>query len=94
MIIITINPKFPLGDLVVTTNAIKQLGTNDITTAVNRHARGDWGDACPEDRLENEYGLRDGFRLLSVYRSAKGIPFWIITEGDRSVTTVLLPEDY
>jgi hypothetical protein len=62
-------------------------------TALRRHACGDWGDLCPEDTLANEEALRDGDRLLSAYGQGE-LRFWIITEADRSVTTVLLPEDY
>jgi hypothetical protein len=47
-----------------------------------------------DDRKENELSLEKGFRLLSVYQSADGVKFWVITEADRSVTTVLMPEDY
>lgn len=61
---------------------------------MSRHVRGEWAELCPEDVKENELSLREGFRLLSVYRSSKGVRFYIITEADRSVTTVLLPEEY
>lgn len=54
---------------------------------------GDWGNLCEEDRLANERALREGERLLSAYETAGGVTFWIITERDRSATTVLLPED-
>ena len=64
-----------------------------LEQTLKRHARGDWGDLCPEDRKENELSLKEGFRLLSVYGTGER-RFWIITEADRSVTTVLLPEDY
>jgi hypothetical protein len=87
-------PKFPLGQLVATPNALSHLTQEDIATALSRHITGDWGQVCEEDREENELSLRQGFRLLSVYRGANGTKFWIITEADRSVTTVLLPEDY
>jgi hypothetical protein len=62
--------------------------------ALQRHVTGDWGELCPEDIEANEQALLNGARLLSAYRSAKGVKFWIITEWDRSVTTILLPEDY
>jgi len=86
--------KFPLGKLVATPNALSQLISQDIETALKRHATGDWGEVCEEDRKENELSLKEGFRLLSVYRGANNVKFWIITEADRSATTVLLPEDY
>ena len=86
--------KFSLGQMVATPNALSQLTHGDILTALGRHVKGDWGQVCDEDRQENELSLKQGFRLLSVYAGANGTKFWIITEADRSVTTVLLPEDY
>ena len=85
--------KFPLGEIVITTNANAQLDSRAIKEALLRHGAGDWGEVCEEDRKENELSLKEGFRLLSVYRSGE-TKFWIITEADRSVTTVLMPEDY
>jgi hypothetical protein len=86
--------KFPLGQTVITPNALEQVTKDEVLRALKRHAAGDWGDVCPEDAEENELSLREGFRLLSVYKSAAGVKFWIITEADRSATTVLMPEDY
>lgn len=60
---------------------------------LRRHASGDWGEVCEEDRRENELSLREGYRLLSVYGTGAS-RFWIITEADRSITTVLMPDDY
>lgn len=85
--------KFPLGQIVITANARNQLDAIDVEQGLARHARGDWGEICPEDREENERALKQGCRLVSVYRSGEEV-FWIITEHDRSVTTVLLPLDY
>ena len=65
-----------------------------IQTALKRHLRGDWGDLDKDDKTENELSLEKGFRLLSAYKGANGTKFWIITEADRSYTTVLLPSDY
>lgn len=86
-------PRFPLGDTVITANAHARLDPVDVAQALARHARGDWGNLCPEDVELNIEALDHGDRLLSAYQSA-GETFWIITEADRSVTTVLLPEDY
>ena len=86
--------KFPLGRLVATPNALEHIPNPDIMAALQRHLTGDWGDVDEHGREENELSLKEGFRLLSVYRSAAGVKFWIITEADRSRTTVLLPEDY
>ena len=63
-----------------------------VAESTIRHLRGDWGDLCPEDRAENEFSLKKGFRLLSAYNGNHKI--WIITESDRSVTTVLFPDEY
>jgi len=86
--------KFSFGRTVITRNALERLTNKDVQGALARHGVGDWGDVCPEDRLENELSLREGFRLLSVYCSKAGERFWVITEADRSATTVLMPEDY
>lgn len=85
---------FPLGHIVATPNALAKLTAQDISTAIQRHQAGDWGDLDEDDRQENAHSLEQGLRLLSAYRATGGIKFWIITEADRSVTTVLLPEDY
>jgi len=86
--------RFALGQTVITPNALEHLQPDEVLRALKRHAAGDWGDVCPEDREENELSLRGGFRLFSVYRSVAGDKFWVITEADRSATTVLMPEDY
>ena len=87
-------PKFSLGRIVMTESATQTLPHNDIATALLRHARGDWGDVCAEDKNANESALLEASRLHSVYHDSNGVTFWIITEADRSVTTVLLPDDY
>lgn len=88
--------KFTLGQLVATTNALESLNGEDIQIALGRHISGDWGDIDhPEDWEANCFALEHGEgRLFSVYHDRKGVKFWIITEADRSATTVLLPEDY
>jgi hypothetical protein len=70
------------------------LDQDSVQEALRRHATGDWGDLSPEDRQENDLSAREGFRILSAYTDTQGTKFWIITEADRSATTVLLPEDY
>ena len=84
--------RFPLGETVITSNAKSRLTTFDAIESLKRHHRGDWGDVA--DPKENERSLAEGGRLLSVYYTGDGLKFWIITEADRSVTTILLPEDY
>lgn len=85
--------RFPLGEMVITANASLRLTTEEVLTGLQRHVNGDWGDLCPEDAMVNDEALQHGGRLFSVYGSGQH-RFWIITESDRSVTTVLLPEDY
>jgi len=86
--------KFRVGRIVSTSNALNHLTYDDILAGLLRHITGDWGDLDKDDRKENDLSLEKGFRLLSVYHAANGVKFWIITEADRSATTVLLPEDY
>jgi len=87
-------PKFPLGDIVATPNALNKIPNDEILLALSRHISGDWGKLDPEDSAANERALRSGGRLFSEYHSTRNVKFWIITEADRSVTTVLLPQDY
>lgn len=86
--------KFKLGRIVSTPNALNHLTYDEILSGLMRHVTGDWGDVDEHDRQENELSLQKGSRLLSVYHSDARVKFWIITEADRSVTTVLLPDDY
>ena len=94
MSVITVNPRFNPGRLMITRNAKNALPRREVDAAINRHLSGDWGDVCQSDWQRNEQALRDGDRLLSVYQTQAGEKFWIITESDRSTTTVLLPSDY
>ncbi len=90
-------PLFPAGQIVATPAALALLGQVNKTPAefLSRHLRGDWGDdLCQDDKTENELSLKEGFRLLSSYNVTDGEKLWIITEADRSVTTLLLPEEY
>ncbi|MBI5771953.1 MAG: hypothetical protein HZA93_29540 [Verrucomicrobia bacterium] len=86
--------KFPLGRLLATPNAIGTIPNSEILRALQRHHSGDWGEVCAEDRGLNDCALLEGTRLFSVYRTSAGVKFWIITEADRSATTILLPRDY
>ena len=87
-------PKFHSGQLVATPGALEKVQPEEMQAALARHLRGDWGEVDKDDRRENNLSLEKGFRLLSVYRTATGLKFWIITEHDRSVTTILLPSEY
>lgn len=84
----------PLGQTVITPGALAKLHPADIHQAMQRHARGDWGEVCAADRAENELSLKEGCRLLSAFSDRNGTKFWIITEADRSSTCILLPEEY
>ena len=101
----TRKPRFALGQVVATPGALQLLEqTGPNAMALLRHVTGDWGDICAEDAKENELSVTEGFRLMSVY----ALPLedqvatdgdgrervWLITEADRSVTTLLLPRDY
>lgn len=86
--------KFPLGQLLATPAVLSEVNRSDILEALGRHMVGDWGDLDPEDIQLNEWSLENGERLLSAYRNPDGVKFWIITERDRSSTTILLPSDY
>jgi hypothetical protein len=88
--------RFSLGQLVATPGALDALtrtGENPLRYLA-RHATGDWGDVGADDHAANDRALVDGERLLSAYRLADGTRIWIITEADRSVSTLLLPEEY
>lgn len=85
---------FPLGQMVMTPGVRDDIPPSEMLQALRQHARGDWGELCAEDREANDLALKNGARLLSAYRAKNGTIFWIITEWDRSVTTVLLPEEY
>jgi hypothetical protein len=84
---------FPLGETVITGNASVRLTTEEVLAGLQRHASGDWGDLCPEDVYANFEAIQSGGRLFSAYGTGRH-RFWIITESDRSATTVLLPDDY
>jgi len=83
-----------LGRVVITPNALGAIQSEDIARAILNHSQGNWGEVCPEDAQENNRSLVEGCRILSAYSDRQGRKFWIITEGDQSVTTILLPEDY
>lgn len=91
-------PLFELGYIVITANAQTTLGgrgqAHIVQTMLYRHALGDWGDMAQEDAAANDAALQNGDRLLSAYQFEDGFKVWIITEADRSATTILLPEDY
>jgi len=90
--------KFKLGQVVATPAALEKLqeAGQSASEFIDRHVQGDWGDLTEDDRQANNEGIMKGKedRLLSAYSLKTGVKIWIITEWDRSVTTVLLPDDY
>ena len=86
-------PRFPLGRVVMTANAARTIPWHALKDGLRRHVTGDWGDPDSRDVRSNEDALQHGGRLLSAYGQGT-TRFWIITEWDRSVTTILLPEEY
>lgn len=86
--------RFPLGQVVITRGEMNELSADEVHECLLRHAAGDWGDLSQEDRELNDEALNNEARLLSRYVSSDGTPFWIITERDRSITTILVPMEY
>lgn len=88
--------KFNFGQLVATPGALKACEEAKVHFGpfFLRHLAGDWGDVDAEDKAANDQALIDGTRLLSAYTLPNGVKIWIITEADRSTTTILLPEEY
>ena len=109
-IIYSNNARFPLGQIVATPGALELLQETGFSAAalISRHSQGIWGDLCDEDRAENEFAVNRRLRILSCYRlvdaerlaatpldKRSALPtIWIISEADRSVTTLLRPSDY
>ena len=92
------NPKplFPLGQIVGTPGAIEALNQagQDPLDLLTRHVTGDWGELDEEDRAENDFSVKNNLRILSAYTLQTGVKIWLITEADRSATTILLPDEY
>jgi hypothetical protein len=89
-------PLFPLGQVVATPGALQAFENagQEPEEFLNRHDRGDWGEVSDEDKQENEFSVQQGFRILSAHTTSAGDRIWILTEADRSFTTLLLPEEY
>jgi len=88
--------RFRIGRLLATPGAMRAIDEagQDAAFFLARHAKGDWGEVCEEDKGLNEDALEHDARLLSCYRTLRNVRLWIITEADRSATTILLPEEY
>ena len=89
-------PKFSLGRVVATPGALRALAEANQSPFefIERHQAGDWGELCEEDKKENEFSVRNGFRILSAYRTRDNVKLWVITEADRSSTCLILPQEY
>ncbi|MDH0382366.1 type I restriction endonuclease subunit M [Comamonas aquatica] len=89
-------PLFPLGQVLATPGVLELLETYQLPplSFIQRHVVGDWGDICAEDQQVNADALQYGYRLMSVYAITPTEKLWVITEADRSCTTLLLPEEY
>ncbi len=89
-------PRFSLGQVVATPGALEAMKESGESPAVflDRHVRGDWGEVCDEDKRLNDEALEGGGRLLSLYTTKGGEKIWIITEADRSSSTILRPAEY
>lgn len=85
--------RLTLGKIYITPGAQASVKFQTVVAALERHSRGDWGEIPDHDKEVNAEALESGERIMSAYTS-RGVRFWIITEADRSITTVLLPEDY
>lgn len=92
----TVQARFQLGQIVATPGALVaiEFARANALELIRLHASGDWGTVSESDKQANEFALVNGSRLLSAYTLADGTRVWIITEADRSATTILLPEEY
>jgi hypothetical protein len=88
--------RFALGRVVGTPGALRALeeANQNPFEFLARHQAGDWGEICEQDKRENEFSVVNGFRILSAYRTRNNTKIWVITEADRSATTLLLPDEY
>lgn len=86
--------RFRLGQVVATRGVLAEVPQEDQLASLLRHVLGDWGDVCREDALANERAVRDGERILSKYKTDSGVAYYLITEHDRSLTTLLLVDEY
>ena len=86
--------KFELGTIVFTPAVAETLTQHEVGAAIGRHSRGDWGNVSPDDWRENDASVQLGLRLISTYETSDGTEFLVITESDRSATTVLFPHEY
>lgn len=94
MSMIVHNSKFRVGQVVITQGAATEVCSDEVFRGLVRHMSEDWGELDEFDWKQNDEALEYGGRILSRYVSGDGVIFWIITEYDRSLTTILLPAEY
>lgn len=82
------------GLVVATLGVRESIPTADLNQTLRRHLRGDWGEVSAADKVSNDEALESGLRIISAYTSQNRVKFWIITERNRSATTLLLPSEY
>jgi hypothetical protein len=87
---------FSLGSIYLTIGAQEALDeSNQLPNEfLEMHQKGNWGIVCKDDWRENDFSVKNGFRILSAFKTAQGVKLWLITEADRSATTILLPDEY
>jgi hypothetical protein len=88
--------RFPLGQTYATPGALEALSEagQDASQFLSRHQAGDWSEMSEEDKRENEFSVDKDLRIFSAYHTSKGEKIWVVTEADRSATTILLPQEY
>lgn len=86
--------KFKLGKILITSAVKEKISMRDIFIGLGKHSLGDWGNICEEDKTCNDEAVKNKKRIISQFESENNEKYWIITEYDRSYTTVLLPEEY
>jgi hypothetical protein len=89
-------PRFNLGRVVGTPGALEAFSQagQDPLALLGRHVTGDWGEVPDEDKAENEFSVNNNLRIMSAYTLSNGVQVWVVTEADRSATTILLPDEY
>lgn len=87
-------PSFQIGRLYITPGVLRRVSHIELDSRLSQHRRCDWGDLCDADKKRNDWALKKGGRLFSAYCCSSNTRIWIITEADRSATTILLPEEY
>jgi len=96
LLVIASKPLFSLGQVCLSSsaNVLFSEGKIDVNQLINRHISGDWSDMCEDDQFENQHAVACGDRIFSSFKLSDSQNVWVITESDRSVTTILLPDEY